>query len=159
MDIIYCYTDGACSVNNKSSDYSPGGWGWVIYRDGKIIKENFEGEHKTTNSRMEIMAIHNLLTYLLTTNYINIQIFSDNNYCVQTLGCPILSGWISKWLKLSPPFKNKAHPDLWMDIADIVNKLQTRGCNISIKYVPAHSNIEGNERADFLALKGKALYT
>jgi len=157
---IECYTDGACSGNNRASDYSPGGWGWVIYdKSNQIVQEKYGGEARTTNSRMEIYAILNLCEYLCgQPQYKSVKIYSDNNYCVNTLGNPVLSGWIKNWMWNSPPYKGKANPDLWKIIVTHINKLRESGVEISIHKVKGHAGIPGNERADDLANKGMDVY-
>ena len=51
MSKIYIYTDGACSGNP-----GPGGWGSLIIHDDNEM-ELSGGERKTTNNRMEMMAV------------------------------------------------------------------------------------------------------
>ena len=41
------YTDGAVSGNGKNN--APGGWAYVILKDGMMIAQNSGGERGTTN--------------------------------------------------------------------------------------------------------------
>ena len=154
------YTDGACIGNCKTSSYSPGGWGWVAYFNAREFKTACGGEAKSTNSRMEITAILKALEWLATSKMISTAtIYSDNKYCVDTLGEPILTGWIARWRRFNPPFKGKAHPDLWARISELVETLTARSIKVKIVWVKAHSGIVGNERADDLAEEGMMPYT
>ncbi len=50
---VHIYTDGACSGNP-----GPGGYGIVMEWVGKPYKKEFsEGYKKTTNNRMELLAV------------------------------------------------------------------------------------------------------
>ena len=51
MKTIELFTDGACSGNP-----GPGGWGAILRYNG-IEKELADGEHSTTNNRMELTAV------------------------------------------------------------------------------------------------------
>jgi ribonuclease HI len=51
MSKVTIYTDGACSGNP-----GPGGYG-VLMQSGKHTKELSQGYRKTTNNRMELMAV------------------------------------------------------------------------------------------------------
>ena len=49
---IFC--DGATSGNGKAD--APGGWAYVILKDGRLVSQNSGGEKGTTNQRMELTA-------------------------------------------------------------------------------------------------------
>ena len=55
--IYEIYTDGAVSGNGKSN--APGGWAYVILKDGAMIAQDSGGEKGTTNQRMELTAALN----------------------------------------------------------------------------------------------------
>ena len=50
---VYC--DGATTGNGKAN--APGGWAYVILKDGVMIAQDSGGEGGTTNQRMELTAI------------------------------------------------------------------------------------------------------
>ena len=58
MKQITIYTDGACSGNP-----GPGGWGAILMY-GPHKKEISGGEERTTNNRMELMAVISALQCL-----------------------------------------------------------------------------------------------
>ena len=53
--IYEVYTDGATSKNGASD--APGGWAYVILRDGQMIAQESGGEKGTTNQRMELTGL------------------------------------------------------------------------------------------------------
>ena len=56
-NLIYIYTDGACSGNP-----GPGGWGVYINNDGEI-KEISGSEDNTTNNRMELHSVISCIVF------------------------------------------------------------------------------------------------
>ena len=84
---IISYTDGAASPNP-----GPGGYGAIITgipgRSGPL--EISQGYRRTTNNRMEIMAV--LATLKATPTNTPITIFSDSRYVVDA----ITKGWGEK---------------------------------------------------------------
>jgi ribonuclease HI len=78
--MIEIFTDGASSGNP-----GPGGYG-VILRSGQHYKELSEGFRKTTNNRMELMAVIKGLEALKTPNQ-DVMIFSVKK--TKTFGCAI----------------------------------------------------------------------
>ncbi|MBT4917585.1 ribonuclease HI [Candidatus Peregrinibacteria bacterium] len=137
---IEIYTDGSCIGNP-----GPGGWGAVIFIDGKEI-ELSGSEEDTTNNRMEMMAIIKALEWINDESGLSsedaqshkILIHSDSNLVIQTLN----QGW-----------KKKANTDLWADIDRVRAWL-----DIDWIWVKAHAENEHNNRVDALAFKeAKAL--
>ena len=74
MKKIKIYTDGS-SIGNPG----PGGYGIILYWEGKI-RELTGGYRKTTNNRMELLAV---IIGLESLRYkpSNVTIFSDSKYC------------------------------------------------------------------------------
>lgn len=140
---IEIYTDGGCDSHLNGL----GGWAYVVYEDGKIIKEEYGHEFKTTNNRMEIHAVKLALIYCLTHPKIaeaKFKIFSDSQYCVHTY-----NDWIFKWESYGwtrkPGGGEVKNLDQWQE----VHKL--RHPNIELIWIKGHNGTEGNERADFLS--------
>src|SRR6201986_4019741 len=73
--MIEIFTDGASSGNP-----GPGGYG-VVLRAGKHYKELSEGFRKTTNNRMELLAVIKGLEALKSPNQ-DVTIFSDSKKMV-----------------------------------------------------------------------------
>ena len=117
------YTDGSCSPNP-----GPGGWGFIsIHPAGNYHVSG--GEQKSTNNRMELMAIIQALQF--HANAEHIVIHSDS----------LLSINCAKGL-----WRRKENKDLWK-IFDRVSK------NIEITWVKvkAHNGNKYNELVDDLA--------
>ncbi len=140
---VNIYTDGACSGNPGK-----GGYGivmeWVgktILPEGKpYIKEFSEGFRKTTNNRMELLAVIIALEQLKKEN-LNVLIVSDSKYVIDS----VVKGWLFNWVKKG--FKDKKNPDLWKRFLKTYGKH-----NIKFQWVKGHSNHPQNERCDRLAV-------
>jgi ribonuclease HI len=131
---INIYTDGACRGNP-----GPGGYG-VILLYGNHKKELSKGYRKTTNNRMELMAvIVGLQT--LTKTHLPVTIYSDSQYIVKA----IEQGWLKKWITTG--FKGgKKNRDLWTIYHELAKKFQ-----IKLVWVKGHADNPFNNRCDELA--------
>ena len=98
---VSIYTDGAAKGNP-----GPGGFGTIL-RFGKHEKELSGGFRKTTNNRMELMAVIAGLE-ALTKDGLQITIYSDSKYFIDAID----KGWIYNWMKTG--FAKKKNQDLWM---------------------------------------------
>jgi ribonuclease HI len=132
--MIEIFTDGASSGNP-----GPGGYG-VILRSGKHYKELSAGYRKTTNNRMELMAVIKGLEALKSLNQ-NVTIFSDSKYVIDA----IEKRWVYSWLQKG--FAGKKNKDLWLRYLEI-SKLH----NIKFNWVRGHAGHPENERCDELAV-------
>lgn len=132
--MIEMFTDGASSGNP-----GPGGYG-VILRSGQYYKELSEGFRKTTNNRMELLAVIKGLEALKKPNQ-TVVICTDSKYVVDAIEKRWVHGWVVKG------FKDKKNKDLWMRYLE-VSKLH----NISFKWVRGHNGHPENERCDQLAV-------
>ena len=135
-----CYTDGSCLDQNSGTGGS-GAWAFhAIFGDQTVEKSC--GYFKTTNNRMEILAIISFLEEFQEPTKITIR--TDSQYTIDSV-----TKWIYGWIKNNwvtsqgQPVKNK---DLFERLFKLV-KFHT----VTFEKVLAHSGIEGNERADELA--------
>ena len=143
---ITIYTDGACSGNP-----GPGGYGTVM-QYGKHRRELSGGFRKTTNNRMELLAV---IEGLLTLNRpCDVTVYSDSKYIVDAVNL----GWARRW-QANGWRRNKReralNPDLW---ARLLALLDTH--TVTLRWVKGHAGNLGNERADALAVaasKGDSL--
>ena len=92
--MIDIYTDGACRGNP-----GPGGYGVIVKQNGDI-KTFAQGYRKTTNNRMELLAVIIALEALPEGGQI-VTVYSDSKYVVDA----IEKGWLKNWLKID--FKAK----------------------------------------------------
>jgi ribonuclease HI len=132
---ITVYTDGASRGNP-----GPGGYG-VVLMSGPHRKELSEGFRKTTNNRMELLAVIKALEALKSEGS-KVTIYTDSKYVADA----IEKGWVFNWEKKN--FKKKKNPDLWKRLLELYRKHQVR-----LYWVQGHANITENERCDELAVE------
>ncbi|MGH7237643.1 MAG: ribonuclease HI [Candidatus Saccharimonadales bacterium] len=132
--MIEIFTDGASSGNP-----GPGGYG-AILRSGKHYKELSEGFRKTTNNRMELLAVIKALEALKSPNQ-EVTLYSDSKYVIDA----IEKRWVYSWLQKG--FAGKKNKDLWLRYLDI-SKLH----KIKFVWVRGHAGHPENERCDVLAV-------
>ena len=136
---VIIHTDGACSGNP-----GPGGYGAVL-RFGELEKEISGGFRKTTNNRMEILAVIQALELL--TRPCRIRIYSDSSYVVRAIN----EGWARRWKANGWVRNRRGQPALNIDLWERVLNQQDRHERVNIEWVRGHAGNPGNERADKLA--------
>lgn len=134
--MVEIYTDGASRGNP-----GPGGYG-VILRYRQHYKELSKGYRLTTNNRMELMACIAGLEALKTSG-LDITIYSDSKYVVDT----IEQGWIFNWMRKTD-FARKKNKDLWLRFMHLFKRQQIR-----MVWVKGHNDHPENERCDELATR------
>ena len=139
---VEIYTDGACSGNP-----GPGGWGvLLIFKDSR--KEIFGHQTETTNNQMEIQAAISALKSLKKP--CRIKLYTDSKYVQKGI-----TEWIHNWHKNNwrksdnKPVKNV---ELWRNLQREIEKH-----DIIWSWVKGHSENEGNDVADRLAVRGREL--
>lgn len=131
---IEIFTDGSSKGNP-----GPGGYG-VVLRFKEVEKEISEGFRKTTNNRMELLAVIVALESLKTTKY-PVKIYSDSKYVIDA----ITKGWVFSWVKKG--FKGKKNEDLWRRYLQLHPKF-----HLTFEWVKGHAGHPENERCDQLAV-------
>ncbi len=132
---IIIYTDGAARGNP-----GPGGYG-IVMKLGDYEKPFSQGYRRTTNNRMELLAVIVALEKIKKTGY-NVVIYSDSKYVVDA----VEKGWVFDWERIQ--FKKKKNPDLWIRFLKVYRKHQ-----VKFHWVKGHANIPENERCDQLAVE------
>jgi len=132
--VVEIYTDGACSGNP-----GPGGLG-IVMKFQDLRKELAYGFRKTTNNRMELIAIIVALESLKKEG-LNVVVYSDSKYVVDSINL----GWVYGWVKKG--FKDKANPDLWKRFLEINQKH-----HVKYVWVKGHASNAENNRCDELAV-------
>lgn len=148
------YTDGACSGNP-----GPGGWGVVLVNQTqKHVVEMGGHAAESTNNQMEMTAVGKTLRYLtdiLTSDQyppkanFDVTICTDSKYVIQGI-----EEWLPNWLRnnfrtsAGKPVKNEV---FWKRLHQLMEQLRTHRCKVEFKYVPGHSGVALNERADKIA--------
>ena len=133
---VTIYTDGAASGNP-----GPGGYGVVLESSAGHRKELNGGFRKTTNNRMELLAVIVGLRELKSTE-VAVTVVSDSKYVVDAIN----KGWLRSWVKKG--FKDKKNPDLWRLMIPLLDKY-----NLTFQWVNGHNNHPQNERCDALAVQ------
>jgi ribonuclease HI len=131
---VIMYTDGASRGNP-----GPGGYGTILMWKGKT-KELSGGFRKTTNNRMELMAVIIGLEALKKEG-VKLNIYSDSQYVVNSVD----KGWLKNWI--ATDFKGgKKNKDLWLRFAHLAEKQ-----HIKFHWVKGHASNPHNNRCDELA--------
>jgi len=134
---VHIYTDGSSRGNP-----GPGGYGVVMQWVGKsYVKEFSQGYVKTTNNRMELLAVIVALEQLKKVNT-RVKVFTDSKYVVDSVDKKWVFGWEKKG------YKDKKNPDLWRRFLKIYRKHE-----VSFQWIKGHNNHKQNDRCDFLAVE------
>ena len=134
---VIIYTDGSSRGNP-----GPGGYGIVMQDVDTSYKKEFSmGFKKTTNNRMELLAVIIALEKLKKPNQ-EVHIYTDSKYVSDS----VEKKWVFNWE--SKGFKNKKNPDLWIRFLSVYKKHK-----VSFFWVKGHNNNLLNERCDYLAVE------
>ncbi|BDQ37666.1 ribonuclease H [Pseudodesulfovibrio nedwellii] len=141
---VTMYTDGSCLGNP-----GPGGYGAVmIYGEYKgegadNYKEFAQGYKRTTNNRMELLAV--IIGLGALSRPCSVELWTDSKYVQQA----ITKGWLKNWQRngwktaAKKPVKNQ---DLWRRLMPLIEKQ-----DVNFNWVKGHSGHMFNERVDDLA--------
>lgn len=132
METIYIYTDGACSGNP-----GPGGWAAVL-RQGSYEKAISGGFRRTTNNRMELMAVKEALEKLRKKG-LKVIIRTDS----QVVAKPFVNPDLERKVLCG----KQANADIWKRIIEL-RKEQ----DITVEWVRGHAGDRWNEMCDRLAV-------
>jgi len=138
--VINIYTDGAASGNP-----GPGGYAAILEYKGDT-KQIAGGYRRTTNNRMELMAVIVALEALKQSN-LSVTIHTDSGYIVNS----VQKKWLHNWINTD--FKGgKKNPDLWKRFWQLyqINK-------INLVWIKGHSGHPQNELCDKLAVEQSKL--
>ena len=134
MDKISLYTDGSSRGNP-----GPGGYGAILLF-GQHRKELSKGYRRTTNNRMELLAVIAGLE-AIKKKELPVTVYSDSQYVVNT----VEKGWLKTWIKTD--FKGgKKNKDLWTHYHELAKDF-----TIKFVWVKGHANNPLNNRCDELA--------
>lgn len=124
--MIHVYTDGSCIGNP-----GPGGWAYLVKLDGKVLRGEGGAVH-TTNNRMEMQAVIEVLRYLKGKDENKIIVHTDSSLIVNTM--------TKNW-------KKKKNVDLWEQLTDVL-----MGMHVEWQWVKGHNGHPENEDCDSRAL-------
>ncbi len=128
------YTDGASRGNP-----GPGGYGVVLMSKGKT-RELSQGFRRTTNNRMELMAVIAGLE-ALKKPMLQVTVYTDSQYVAKAVN----EGWLRKWMatNFAKGIKNK---DLWIRFNEL-----SKQHRLKFVWVKGHADNAFNNRCDELA--------
>ena len=132
MSYVEVYTDGSSRGNP-----GPGGYG-VVLKYGDVQKELAEGFLRTTNNRMELMAV--IVGLETLTRPCQVLVVSDSKYVVDSVEKHWIDGWVRK------DFKGVKNPDLWQRYLRAAKQHSVR-----FQWVKGHATHMLNNRCDVLA--------
>ncbi|MEC5394167.1 ribonuclease HI [Bergeyella sp. RCAD1439] len=134
---VEIYTDGACSGNPGK-----GGYGILMRVPEKKYQKAFaQGFRKTTNNRMELLAVITALEQLKSEGH-DVHIFTDSKYVSEAVNQKWLFGWVKKG------FAKVKNPDLWKRFYPLYVLHKPK-----IHWIKGHAGHPGNEFCDQLAVK------
>ena len=132
------YTDGGCSGNP-----GPGGWAYVISRDG-VTTSASGADAETTNNRMELTAVIRALEEIRALRTASpVELHTDSLYVKKGI-----TEWIHSWRRkgwknsTGDPVKNR---DLWERLLVLAEELHPEW-----HWVRGHAGTELNEECDRL---------
>ena len=132
---IQIYTDGAASGNP-----GPGGYGIVLkYKHNR--KEISRGYEKTTNNRMELLAVIVALEQLKQDGC-QVIVYTDSRYVSEAVN----QGWLFDWERKN--FRKRKNPDLWKRFLTVYRKH-----DVQIIWIKGHADNVENNRCDRLAVE------
>ena len=134
MANVTIYTDGAAQGNPGR-----GGYG-VVLISGPHRKELSQGYRRTTNNRMELMAVCVALE-ALKFDGTDVTLYSDSKYVIDAIN----QHWVFGGEKNG--FAKKKNPDLWMRFLRVYRRHHVR-----FVWVKGHASTVENNRCDELAV-------
>ncbi|MCB0794066.1 MAG: ribonuclease HI [Flavobacteriales bacterium] len=137
MAQVIVHTDGAASGNP-----GPGGYG-VVLQSGRHRRELWGGYRRTTNNRMELLAVIVALEALKHPGT-DVLVVSDSKYVVDA----VEQGWLFDWEKKG--FAKKKNPDLWRRFLNAYRKHRVR-----FEWIRGHNGHPENELCDRLAVAAR----
>ena len=162
---VNVWTDGACTVNTRK-----GGWGVVLQcpsaKDGCIVSKELSGsDTDTTNNLMELQAMIEALKALQIREGFEYNIHTDSKYVMLSI--------LNRKEYEAKNFKKVKNVEKLQELYTILDEkglsivhadgdksnFTTMSCTKPVHFikVEGHSDNVGNNRADELAVKAKAM--
>lgn len=133
---IEIFTDGACSGNPGK-----GGYGILMRVADKNYQKTYQqGFRKTTNNRMELLAVIVALETLISNGH-DIHIYTDSKYVADAINQKWLLGWVKKG------FQKIKNPDLWKRFYPLYKEHHPK-----FHWIKGHNGHPENELCDQLAV-------
>lgn len=140
---VIIYTDGSCIGNP-----GPGGWAAKLSIDMpeglKYAKTISGNEARTTNNRMELMAVVKAINLLRKP--CTVHLYSDSAYVIANYAR--IPMWAARGWENSTGKAGIKNQDLWAELDKLV---RTKGIDLRFKKVAGHAGVTENEEMDVLA--------
>lgn len=147
---IYC--DGATSGNGKAD--APGGWAYVILKDGRLVSQNSGGEKGTTNQRMELTAALKACEEVEAMDgFATVKLYSDSAYLINCYK----QNWWKNW-RINGWKNSKKEPVANQDLWEKLIRFFVDVPKYDFIKVKGHAGNEYNEMVDQLAVAAKMRY-
>jgi ribonuclease HI len=141
-DLVWLYTDGACSGNP-----GPGGWAYILKHPASGQARDASGaEAATTNNRMELTGVIEGLATLKRP--CRVELVTDSQYVTKGI-----AEWMPKWKaqgwrrKENGRFKPVMNADLWRRLDELLARHDVR-----VNHVLGHRGHPENEACDRMAV-------
>ncbi len=145
-DRIDIFTDGGCSGNP-----GPGGWAYVLIKNGEMLTYASGSSAQTTNNIMELSAVINALESSILMEFNEINLYTDSQYVKNGITTWIFSWKKNGWKTASKdPVKNR---ELWEKLDILNGRIKVNWC-----WVKGHAGIKYNEMCDSLVRKEMQKY-
>ncbi|KAJ1646878.1 hypothetical protein J3B02_000480 [Coemansia erecta] len=148
------YTDGACRDNGKRTAIAGIG---VYFNDPDVsnLSEPLEEGTKQTSQRAELYAMIRALEHLNNNSRLQrsgiVQICTDSYYAMRCMTRWYFIWITNGWKNVSG--KNVKNQDLIKRLRCLIQELEIF---VMFSFVPGHSNVHGNKKADGLARRSVA---
>ena len=143
---IDIFTDGGCSGNP-----GPGGWAYVLIKNGEMLTYASGSSAQTTNNIMELSAVINALESSILMEFNEINLYTDSQYVKNGITTWIFSWKKNGWKTASKdPVKNR---ELWEKLDILNGRIKVNWC-----WVKGHAGIKYNEMCDSLVRKEMQKY-
>ena len=140
MKHVTIFTDGAAVPNPGA-----GGYG-VVLRFGAHYKELSGGFQRTTNNRMELMAV--IIGLEALKEPCRVTLYSDSQYIVNAITSGSAFRWRENgWKVKAGGVKRPKNPDLWERLLAAYGRH-----DVEMVWVKGHAGLGDNERCDALAM-------
>ncbi|MEI6326728.1 MAG: ribonuclease HI [Candidatus Roizmanbacteria bacterium] len=137
--MLTLYTDGACSGNP-----GPGGYGFILKQDAKVVTTGSQGYLKTTNNRMELRGV--IAGLQASPPDAIVRVVTDSEYIVNAFTKKWIDNWQARGWRNSQK-KPVANRDLWELLLPLV-----QAHKVQFSWIRGHDGHAENEQCDALAV-------
>ena len=143
------YTDGAVSGNGSAN--APGGWAYVILKDGRLVSQNSGSEKGTTNQRMELTAALRACEEIEAMDgFATVKLYSDSAYFIRCFK----ENWWKNW-RINGWKNSKKEPVANQDLWEKLIYFFMKAPGYDFIKVKGHADCLYNNLVDEMAVRAK----